>query len=110
MFVRCVAQITLLSVYSSWRKMSYRSLCHFWGLLKAAGVVCSARDGWSMIQTSTSRLRCTMYLCIAHISAHPRKPLDVDSVAQRESPRSSMNSASRRLFFVVSVLLLSFKG
>jgi hypothetical protein len=54
MFVRCVAQITLLSVYSSWRKMSYCSLCHFWSLLKAAGVVCSARNGWSMIQTGTS--------------------------------------------------------
>jgi hypothetical protein len=27
--VRCAAQITLLSVYSSWRKMSYYSLCHF---------------------------------------------------------------------------------
>jgi hypothetical protein len=31
MFVRCAAQITLLSVYSSWRKMSYRFPLPFLG-------------------------------------------------------------------------------
>ncbi len=37
--------------------LPFRSLCQIWGLHKAAGVVRSARNSWSMIQTSASRLK-----------------------------------------------------